>query len=72
MSSSNIYDSIPDSVKVGVSVSSPTLSLFGVPVEQWTFVLSGVVSLLFIIEKLPVFITRVKAFIKWIKGLKKD
>lgn len=60
-----------DVIKVGTAVSAPTLSLFGVPVEQWTFILSGIVSILFIIEKSPVLLIRIKALIQWIKNLRK-
>ena len=56
----HISEHIPDGVKVGVSVSAPALTLFGIPLEQWTFILSAIVSLLFIIEKLPMLWARVK------------
>jgi hypothetical protein len=63
-----ISDNIPDSVKVAVSVS-PSLSyvFLGLPLETWTYVLSAVVSIMFIIEKLPVFIERVRQFYKWVR-----
>lgn len=63
-------DHIPDTVKVSVSVAAPGLHFLGVSVEQWTFVLSAAVSILFIIEKLPMLISRVKTFIQWIKKVK--
>jgi hypothetical protein len=47
-----VHDPIPDSVKVVVAGSAPMASLFGLTVEEWSFVLSGVVALLFIVEKL--------------------
>ncbi len=64
----NITENIPDSVKVAVSVS-PSLSyvFLGLPLETWTYVLSAVVSIMFIIEKLPVFIERCRQFYKWIR-----
>jgi hypothetical protein len=65
-------DHIPDTIKVGVSVAAPGLHFLGVSVEQWTFVLSAAVSILFIIEKLPMLISRVRAFIKWIKKVKTE
>lgn len=68
MKSSEILENIPDAAKVATAVSAPVLTIFGVSVEQWTFVLSAVVSLLFIIEKLPVFIRRCKEFYKVIKN----
>jgi hypothetical protein len=58
--SSNISEHIPDGVKVGASLSAPTLSFAGVPLEEWTFILSAIVSILFIIEKLPMLINRLK------------
>lgn len=53
MNISEFSNSVPDSVKVGLATGSTALTLFGVPVEQWMYVLSAIVSLLFIIEKLP-------------------
>lgn len=68
----HLNQEIPDGVKVGASVAAPVLNLFGIPVEQWTFILSGIVSVLFIIEKLPMLILRTKALIAWIRqALKK-
>jgi hypothetical protein len=63
-------DHIHDTVKVGASVAAPGLHFLGVSVEEWTFVLSAVVSILFIIEKMPMLITRLKGFIRWIKKVK--
>ena len=63
-------ENIPDGIKVGTAVSAPVLNLFGVPIEEWTFILSAIVSLLFIIEKLPVFILRCKTFVRWLKERK--
>lgn len=64
-----------DNVKVAASLAAPALTLFGVSVEDWTFILSAIVSIFFIIEKLPMFIVRMKAFTKWMievfKNLKK-
>ena len=60
-------ENIPDGIKVGTAVSAPMLNLFGVPIEEWTFILSAIVSLLFIIEKLPIFILRCKTFVRWLK-----
>lgn len=65
------WEDIPDVIKAGVSISPPALTLFGVSVEQWTFVLSGIVSLLFIIEKIPMIHQRIKALIQWMKKVKK-
>ena len=60
-------DQVPDGVKVGGAVAAPVLQVLGVTVEDWTFILSAVVSILFIIEKMPMLITRTRAFIKWIR-----
>ncbi len=49
----SMLEHIPDTIKAGVAVAAPGLTLFGVAVEEWTFVLSGIVSILFILEKLP-------------------
>ncbi len=68
-------DQVPDGLKVAGAIAAPVLTIFGVTVEDWTFILSAIVSLFFIIEKLPMFILRVKAFYKWmnevLKNLKK-
>lgn len=63
----NTIEQIPDGLKVATAVSAPVLTFLGVSVEQWTFVLSAIVSLLFIIEKLPVFISRCKQAYSWMK-----
>lgn len=63
----HISEHIPDGIKVGVSVSAPALTVAGVPLEQWTFILSAIVSILFIIEKLPMLINRVKQLYMKIK-----
>ena len=63
-------ENIPDGIKVGTAVSAPVLNLFGVPIEEWTFILSAIVSVLFIIEKLPIFILRCKTFVRWLKERK--
>ena len=63
-------ENIPDGIKVGTAVSAPMLNLFGVPIEEWTFILSAIVSLLFISEKLPIFILRCKTFVRWLKERK--
>jgi len=42
---------VPDSAKLSVALSSTALTFMGISVEQWMYLLSGIVSLLFIIEK---------------------
>ena len=63
-------DQVPDGVKVVASVSTPVLSILGFPVEQWGYVLSAIVAILFIIEKLPMLIQRIESLVKWIKRVK--
>lgn len=62
---------VPDSAKIAIATSTSALSLFGIPVEQWMYLLSAVVSILFIIEKIPVLIERCKQlkeiYVKWKK-----
>jgi hypothetical protein len=63
----NYLELIPDAAKVGTAVAAPALSLFGVAVEEWTFVLSGIVSLLFILEKLPSVIRKLIEAYSWLR-----
>lgn len=67
----DVSNHVPDTVKVAASVSAPTLHFFGITVQEWTYVLSAIVSVLFIIEKLPVLITRLKSLWNWIKRARK-
>lgn len=67
-------DQVPDSLKVVAASAAPALTLMGFTLEEWTFILSGIVSLLFIIEKLPKVFTaigqiwiKLKQFWKWLK-----
>lgn len=46
-------EQIPDPAKAAITIPVPVLSLAGVPIEQWVFVLSAILTILFIIEKLP-------------------
>lgn len=57
----HVMETIPDSAKVVVAAASPMASLFGLTVEEWSFVLSGVVALLFILEKLY-------RFYRWVRN----
>lgn len=59
----NIH-SVPDELKVGVSVSPPALYLFGVPLQEWTYVASLIVSVLFILEKGPGVYRKVRSWFK--------
>lgn len=48
-----IYENIPESAKLTTAIGPAALSLFGVPLEQWVLVLSAIVSILIILEKIP-------------------
>jgi len=52
MTHHDIIEQVPDSAKVLAAGVAPMASLMGLTVEEWSFVLSGVVALLFIVEKL--------------------
>lgn len=67
----NYTQHVPDTLKVSTAISAPVLTFLGVSVEQWTFVLSATVSLLFIIEKLPTTIERLKQLKRWIDAKKR-
>jgi hypothetical protein len=75
MSDNNVFtttlQNIPDSAKVVTATAAPVLTLFGVSVEEWTYILSIIVSLLFIIEKIPVMVSRAKALKEWIYAKRK-
>lgn len=65
----NIQESlqqIPDTVKIAVATGSSALTFLGIPVEQWMYILSAIVSLMFVIEKMPIVWERVKQFKRWI------
>lgn len=47
-----MLEQIPDSAKVGVSLSAPALTLMGVSLGDWSYILAMTVSVLFIMEKL--------------------
>lgn len=57
----HVMETIPDSAKVIATAAAPMASLFGLTVEEWSFVLSGVVALLFILEKLY-------RFYRWVRN----
>lgn len=63
----SFLEQIPDSAKVITSLSAPVATYFGFTLEDWTFILSTIVSLLFIVEKFPVFFQRIKQIKDWIK-----
>jgi len=57
----HLVEAVPDSAKVIATAAAPMASLFGLTVEEWSFVLSGVVALLFILEKLY-------RFYRWVRN----
>lgn len=66
----SVLEQIPDSLKVTAATTPTALSLWGVPVEQWMFIASAIVSVMFMIEKAPVCIKNILTFVRWIKKLK--
>lgn len=64
-----ILEHIPDSAKVIGSISAPILAVFGLPMETWGYILSGIVSIMFIIEKFPIMLERAKQLYLSIKEL---
>ena len=64
MQHSDYLESIPDSAKLLAAGVPPMASVLGLTVEEWSFVLSGVLALMFIVEKLY-------RFLKWAKQKKK-
>ncbi len=56
----HIVETVPDSVKVVAAGAAPMASLFGLTAEEWSFVLSSIVAILFIVEKLYKFYRAVK------------
>lgn len=63
-----ILEQIPDVIKVGAAVSPSVLTLFGIPVDQLAWILSIIVSCLFIVEKTPTVVKRIKSFFTWISS----
>lgn len=70
----NFLEQVPDSAKVAASAAAPVLSIFGVAVEQWGYVISAIVGILFIIEKIPVVAKSINTIMNWWKyrGKRKD
>lgn len=56
----HIVEQVPDSAKITSVAITPILSIFGVPLEQWVYVLSAIMTILFIIEKIPKVIISLK------------
>ena len=65
MQHSDYLENIPDSAKLIAAGVPPMASVLGLTVEEWSFVLSGILALMFIVEKLY-------RFYKWARKKKKD
>lgn len=66
------WQSIPDSFKVVGGSSPPVLHMFGVPVEQWSFIISIVIGLFYIIEKLPKVLDSIKFMYRKLRKRRTD
>ena len=64
---SSYMEQVPDSIKLAASGAAPTLAFIGISIENWGYVLSAIVSIMFIIEKFPVVVTRLRQFRDWVK-----
>lgn len=64
----DILEKVPDSIKISTAISSSVFTFMGMPVEQWMYILSAIVSLLFILEKLPKAVNSVRLLYQWIIG----
>ena len=62
--------SIPDSAKLAAVATAQVLSVMGISLEDWTYILSAIVSVFFILEKLPMVINRVRTFNEWVRRKK--
>lgn len=63
-----VLEQVPDSVKISAALSSSAFTFMGLPVEQWMYILSAIVSILFILEKIPKVIQSMQKTYRWIKG----
>ncbi len=68
----NYLENIPDTAKVAGAAAAPVLTFLGVAVEQWGYVISAIVGILFIIEKLPKAAASIRLFINWVKDVKRN
>lgn len=65
---SEIVRNTPETIKIAAAVAPPGLSLLGASIEEWSFILACIVSIVVIIEKLPVVIKRATSFVEWMKN----
>lgn len=60
----------PDSIKIAVAAAPPVGTyIFGLSLQEWTYVLSILLTILFIIEKIPKAYASVKLIINKIKKM---
>lgn len=68
----DVLQTVPDTVKVAATAAAPALTFLGVQVEQWGYVISAIVGILFIIEKIPGAAKNISLFVEWVKnGIKR-
>ncbi len=63
----NITEQLPDTLKVITAASAPLLTVFGMTVEEWAFILSAIASIVLVIERIPMVINRFRMFKSWIR-----
>lgn len=68
----DVFERVPEAAKVSAAVGPAALTLMGMPLEQWILILSAIVSILVIIEKLPKVIHSIKNIVDWIRGVRDD
>lgn len=64
----DIVKSTPETIKVAAAITPPGLHLLGASVEEWSFILACIVSVVVIVEKLPVVAKRIKEAARWMKN----
>lgn len=68
----SVTENASDTIKIALSASAPVLTVFGISLDQWTYILSAIVSIFFLIEKSPVVIRRIITFKNWLKRKKRE
>lgn len=63
----NVTESLPDTIKVAAAASAPLLTVFGITVEEWAFILSAIASIVLVIERIPMVINHIRMFRSWIR-----
>lgn len=66
-------EDVMDYIKAGVAVAPPTMTLFGVSLQDWMYIVSITAALMLILEKFPSVFKTIKGFLlKKEKGSCKD